>query len=99
MLKNYFKIAFRNLSRNKVFSAINIVGLSIGLTCCLLMVLYMQHELSYDKFHANSTRIARVIMEYNFSGEEPTKGNFTSTKVLPSLKRNFPEVVGGCQDV
>ena len=95
MLKNYFKIAFRNLSRNKVFSAINIVGLSIGLTCCLLMVLYMQHELSYDKFHANSTRIARVIMEYNFSGEEPTKGNFTSTKVLPSLKRNFPEVVGG----
>lgn len=97
MIKNYFKIAFRNLLRNKTFSAINITGLAAGLTCCLLMVLYMQHELSYDKFQKNSDRIARVIMEYSFSGGELNKGNYTSTKVFPSFKNNFPEVEDGAR--
>jgi putative ABC transport system permease protein len=95
MIKNYFKIAFRNLFRNKSFTAINMAGLSIGLTCCLLMILYLQHELSYDTFHEKSKRIVRVIMEYSFGGGEISKGNFTSTKVLPSFKTNFPEVVDG----
>jgi putative ABC transport system permease protein len=95
MFKNYFKIAWRSLWKNKTSSFINITGLTAGLTCCLLMVLYMLHELSYDKFQKNGDRIARVIMEYSFNGSEPTKGNFTSTKVLPSFKRNFPEVVDG----
>ena len=95
MIKNYFKIAFRNLLRNRSFAAINITGLTAGLTCCLLMVLYMQHELSYDKFQKNSDRITRVIMEYSFSGGELNKGNYTSTKVLPAFKKNFPEVEEG----
>jgi putative ABC transport system permease protein len=95
MFKNYFKIAWRSLGKNKTSSFINITGLTTGLTCCLLMVLYMQHELSYDKFQKNGDRIARVIMEYSFNGSEPTKGNFTSTKVFPSFKRNFPEVEDG----
>jgi putative ABC transport system permease protein len=95
MLKNYFKIAFRNLLRNKTFAAINITGLATGLTCCLLMVLYMQHELSYDKFQKNSDRIARVIMEYKFGAGELSKGNYTSTKVFPAFKENFPEVEDG----
>lgn len=95
MFKNYFKIAWRNLWKNKTASVINIVGLTTGITCCLLMVLYLQHELSYDKFQKNSDRIARVIMEYSFGDAQPTKGNFTSTKVLPAFKSNFPEVVGG----
>ena len=59
------------------------------------MVLYMQHELSYDKFQQNGDRIVRVIMEYSFNGSPVTKGNFTSTKVFPSFKRNFPEVEDG----
>lgn len=95
MIKNYFKIAWRSLWKNKTASLINIAGLSIGLTCCLLMVLYMQHELSYDKFQLKGDRIARVIMEYSFSGSPVTKGNFTSTKVFPSFKQNFPEVEDG----
>jgi putative ABC transport system permease protein len=95
MIKSYIKVAIRNLLRNKVFSAINIAGLTIGLTCCLLMVLYLQHELSYDKFHPKGDRIARVIMEYSFGSSELTKGNFTSTKVFPAFKRNFPEVEDG----
>jgi putative ABC transport system permease protein len=95
MLRNFFKTAFRSLLTNKTSSVINITGLTAGLTCCLLMVLYMQHELSYDKFQQKGDRIVRVIMEYSFGGSNVTKGNFTSTKVLPSFKRNFPEVEGG----
>jgi putative ABC transport system permease protein len=94
MLKHYFNIAWRNLRKNKVFSAINIIGLSIGLTCCLLMGLYVQHEMSYDDFQKKGDRIARVIMEISFGGSV-SKGNFTSTKVAPAFKKNFPEVESG----
>ncbi|HEY1872706.1 MAG TPA: ABC transporter permease, partial [Chitinophagaceae bacterium] len=94
MFKNYFKIAWRNLWKNKTSSAINILGLTIGLTCCLLIALYIRHELSYDDFEVNGKRIARVIMEYQFAGSSAsTKGNFTSVRVASVLKRNFPEVV------
>jgi putative ABC transport system permease protein len=89
MIKNYFKIAWRSLWKNKMSSLINITGLTAGLTCCLLMVLYMQHELSYDKFQQNGDRIVRMIMEYKFSEGEITKGNFTSTKVFPASQAKF----------
>jgi len=93
MFKNYFKTALRHFWKNKTSSAINIVGLTIGLTCCLLIALYIQHELSYDDFEKNGKRIARVIMEYQFAGSSAsTKGNFTSVRVAPVLKQNFPEV-------
>ena len=94
MIKNYFKIAWRNLLRNKGFSIINITGLAFGLTCCLLLVLYLQHELSYDRFHTKADRIVRVIMDYKI-GDGGAKGNFTSTKVFPEFKRQFPEVKDG----
>ncbi len=95
MIKNYFKIALRNLWKNKISSVINIAGLTTGLTCCLLMTLYLQHELSYDKFQEKGDRIVRVIMEYSQNGGEMIKGNFTSTKVFPAFKRNFPEIEDG----
>jgi putative ABC transport system permease protein len=93
MIKNYFKIAWRNLWKNKTSSAINVFGLTIGLTCCLLIVLYIQHELSYDDFELKGKRIARVIMEYSFAGSSASnKGNYTSVRVAPVLKQTFPEV-------
>jgi len=93
MLKNYFKTAFRNLWKNKASSIINIFGLTIGLSCCLLIGLYISHELSYDGFEQNGNRIARVIMEYKFDGgSDFKKGNFTSVRVAPVFKRTFPEV-------
>ncbi len=61
----------------------------------MLMVLFIQHELSYDKFQENGDRTVRVIMEYKFGGGEANKGNHTSAKVFPSFKQNFPEVVEG----
>lgn len=76
MLKNYFKIAWRNLIKTKAFAVINITGLTIGLTCCLLIALYIQNEVSFDKFQKNGDCIARVIMQYRFNGSnELNKGN------------------------
>src|SRR4029079_18426603 len=95
MIKSYLKIAWRSLRKNKTFSFINITGIATGITCCLLMVLYIQHELSYDKFQKNGDRIVRVIMEYKFAGGEMTKGNFTSTKVFPTFKRHFSDGTDG----
>ncbi len=61
MIKNYFKTAWRNLKRNKVYSAINITGLSLGLACAMLILLYVKDEVSYDRFHQDVTRIYRVV--------------------------------------
>ncbi|HEX2607000.1 MAG TPA: ABC transporter permease [Flavisolibacter sp.] len=91
MIQHYFRIAWRNLWKNKAFSLINIAGLAIGLTCCLLMSLYVKYELGYDSFQQKGDRIVRMIMEYSFSGSV-NKGNYTSTKVAPVFKRTFPEV-------
>lgn len=93
MLNNLFKISFRNFWKDKTFSAINILGLTIGLTSCLLIALYLNHELSYDSFELKGARIARVIMEYSFGkGSESKRGNFTSIRVAPIFKKTFPEV-------
>lgn len=93
MIKNYLKIAFRNFWKNKTSSAINIFGLTIGLTSCLLIALYIKHELSYDDFEKNGNRIARVIMKYSFDGSSETGGgNYTSVRVAPVFKKTFPEV-------
>src|SRR5882757_10742874 len=93
MIRNYFKTAFRNLWKNKTSSFINIFGLTIGLCSCLLIGIYIQHELNYDKFQTKGDRIARVIMEYKFDGgSEFKKGDFTSVRVAPVFKKTFPEV-------
>jgi putative ABC transport system permease protein len=63
MIKNYFKIAFRNLWKNKVFSFINIMGLTVGMTACFLIFLYVKFELSYDAFNSKADRIYRVVSD------------------------------------
>ncbi len=80
---------------NRAFTGINIIGLAIGISCCLLMLMYIQHELSFDRFHQKGDRIVRVIMSYAVNGVHGNKGNFTSAKVFPAFKNNFPEVVNG----
>ena len=93
MFKNYLKIALRNLLKNKASSFINIFGLTVGLCSCLLIGLYIRHELDYDNFQQKGDRIARVIMEYKFDGgTDFKKGNFTSARVAPIFKQTFPEV-------
>ncbi len=68
MIRNYFKIAWRNLLKNKGYSAINIFGLAIGLAACMLIALYVQYELSYDLYHEKANRIYRANTEINFGG-------------------------------
>lgn len=70
MLKNYFKTAFRNLTRNKAFSFINIIGLSIGISAALVIFLIAQYDYGFDKFHKDGDRIYRVVTTFNFAGEE-----------------------------
>ncbi|HLL95702.1 MAG TPA: ABC transporter permease, partial [Spirosoma sp.] len=91
---NYLKIAFRNLWRNKVFSGINVIGLSVGLASCLLLFVYIAHELSYDDFQRKADRIVRVTMEYSMEGRV-NKIPVTGTKVAPEFGRQFPEVESG----
>lgn len=69
MFKNYFKTAWRNLVKSKTFSLINITGLAIGLAACMLMILYVQHESSYDQFHKNADRIFWMQTKVRVSGD------------------------------
>ncbi|MDQ3278601.1 MAG: ABC transporter permease, partial [Bacteroidota bacterium] len=91
MLKNYFTIAIRHLQKNKLYALVNIFGLAIGIGSCLLIGIYISHELSFDRFHQHADRIARVTWEYNF-GDAENKTATTGTKVGPEFKRRFPEV-------
>lgn len=91
MFKNYFKTALRNLRKNKLYAAINIVGLTAGLAACLLIGVYIMHELSYDKFNTNADRIVRTTMEYGQAGTVNTTAT-TGTKTGPEFKRKFPLV-------
>ena len=91
MFRNYFKTAIRSLFKNKLYSAINVVGLTAGLTACLLIGVFISHELSYDKFNKNANRIVRATMEYK-SGEIVNTVASTGTKVGPQFKRMFPSV-------
>ena len=91
MLKSYFKIALRNLSKHRLYSVVNIAGLTIGITACLLIGFYVWNEMSFDKFHKNAGRIVRVTMEYS-SGGTVNKVAVTGTKVGPEFQRQFPEV-------
>src|SRR6185312_47632 len=92
MIRNYFKTAFRNLWRNKVFSLINIVGLSVGLACCMLILLYAMDEVSYDRFNVNAPNIYHLVV--NDQGNDGVVHKFSSTGDIPgpSFKRQLPEV-------
>src|SRR3984893_12013078 len=91
MIKNYFKIAFRNLWRNKGFSAINIFGLAWGIATCLVIVLYVQNELSYDRYNKKANRTGRVIFRGIFQGEKLNESNVMPPTAM-TIKKDFPEV-------
>ncbi|MEA5427181.1 ABC transporter permease [Arcicella lustrica] len=92
MLQNYFKIAIRNLQRNKVFSLINIAGLSIGLACCMLIVLYTKDEISYDRFHKNVNQIYRITSTETAPDGKVQKFGITGMMPGPAFKAQLPEI-------
>jgi putative ABC transport system permease protein len=93
MFKNYLLISIRNLRKHFSYSLINIFGLGIGLATCLLLVTWIRHEISYDKFHKKSDRIYRSSLEMSFGGQT-IKTSVSPTALLPALKE-FPEVETG----
>ena len=91
MIRNYFRIAWRNLIRNKSFSIINILGLALGLACSLLMILWIQDERSMDRFHANNAQLYQVYLRQTNAGK--VDGGYLTQGPLPGeLKRTVPEI-------
>src|SRR5688572_4130381 len=90
MFQNYFKIALRNLLKQKFYTFINVAGLTLGISCCLLIFLFVQNELSYDKFHVKGDRIFRVLRVAAMNGEEG-KIPYTSGPYGRALVTDFPE--------
>ena len=94
MLKNHLKIAFRNIKKHKAFSAINIVGLAVGITCSVLIWLFVAHERSYDRFHEKADRIFRLALRATL-GDTKIDQTQTSSEVIRRLAAEFPEIEKG----
>lgn len=87
MFANYLRTAWRNLRKHKVFSFINIAGLAVGMACCILIFLWVEDELGFDRFHPNRDRLYRIVMR--------TEGTWVTSSgwaLAPTLKREFPEI-------
>lgn len=96
MLKNYLKVAWRYLVRYKEYTVINILGLAVGITCCILIMLFVRSEWSYDKFHSKSDRLYRMWQHEKYQGEDFI-GVSTPLPMAPALAASFPEVEASCR--
>ena len=96
MIKNYFRIAFRNIQRHKGYSFINIVGLALGMACCILILLWVKDEMATDTYHAklDSLYLVRTIQHY---GSEITRGAGSVPALAPALKAEYPEVLNSAR--
>jgi len=88
MLLYNLKLALRHLSQNKLFTIINIIGLSVGLACCILLILNVRYELSFDKFHTNKDKLFRIVHQ---------SGSSMTYPLAPALKAELPQVVDYCR--
>src|SRR5690349_4945 len=92
MFKSYFKMAWRNLLRNKTLFSINIIGLAMGIATCLIIMLFVADELSFDRYNEKAGQIARVVLKGKVNGEV-IKEAVTPAPVGPALKSELPEVL------
>src|SRR3954467_11455803 len=93
MFSNYLKTAWRNLVKNKVFSFINIAGLSVGMGACLLILQYVSFELSYDRFNKKARDIYRVNNDRYQDGKLIQHGTITYSAIGKAMQNDFPEVI------
>jgi putative ABC transport system permease protein len=89
MIKNYLKIALRNLLRHKGYTFINMAGLAVGITCCTFILLYVLDELSFEKHHRQAKNIYRLTITIDNNGTTE-KAGITSPPIAPHLKQDFP---------
>ena len=93
MIRNYFVIAVRNIMRNKTYSFINILGLSIGVACCLLLALYIQDEYSYDKHIAGIDNVYRITTELHSDKGGDQKMRTCSPPIALGMSNELPEIL------
>lgn len=91
MIQNFFKTAIRNINRNKGFAAINIFGLAVGIATCLLIMLFVQNELSYDRYNEKADRIVRVVFRGKMQGGDLKEAN-VMPPVAQTLKADYPQI-------
>ena len=91
MFRNYLKTGWRNMARHKVYSAINIGGLTLGLAACMVIALFIRHEISYDEHYPDADRLYRVIGAFNIGGEL-SKNTYFPAPMAAALKKDFPEI-------
>src|SRR5215216_2716056 len=96
MLKNYIKVALRYLARHKGYTFINVLGLATGIACCLLIMLFVKSEWSYDRFHSKSDRLYRAWLEEHYEGQIFTN-TVTPIPLGPVLQAGLPEVQSTCR--
>ena len=92
MIWNYLKVTWRNIKRYKGYSSINIIGLAVGLACCILILLWVQDEISYDRFHAKADDLYRAVTEYQKT-EPATHYWPVCAPLAPALKEDYPEII------
>ena len=95
MFKNYLTVAIRNLARHKTYTFINVIGLAIGLACSTLILLYLQHEFSFDRHHSKADRIYRVIAGERLSNGEISYRYGVQGPVASAMAEYFPEIEHG----
>src|ERR1700710_1871115 len=94
MIKNYLLLAFKNLKKQKVFSLINILGLTVGITCCLMIFLFIRHETGFDGFHKNAKNIYRVVRQIDLNGSGVKEDiAWLSGPYAIALKNDYPDVI------
>src|SRR5678810_1030540 len=96
MFNNYFKIAMRYLMRYKTYTAINVLGLAVGITCCVSIMLFVRSEFSYDRFNIKADRIYRVWQEEKFQGQDFVN-TVTPIPMGPAMQNSFAEVEAMCR--
>lgn len=96
MLRNYLMVAFRHLGKHKGYTTINILGLAVGIACCILIMLFIKSELSFDRFHSKSDRIYRAWLEEHYQGEIFTNTT-TPIPLVPVLQDGLPDVELSCR--
>ncbi len=97
MIRNYFKIAFRNIFKRKGYALLNIAGLTIGMSCCLLIFHYVSYERSYDDFEPASKQIVRIRLDEYQKGALAFKSATSYPAIGPTMKKDFPEVENFCR--
>ena len=92
MLKNYLTVALRSLRKQKLYGFVNVLGLAVGIACCLLVGLFVRSELSFDRFHANADRLYRAWVQEDYGPDEVFTNTITPYVLAPTLDASVPEV-------